>query len=178
MRIVIEVIDNENNKRMAKVMCGIDYSDCLYVLYLIQRDNENVNIFGSKVIENSEGIKVIDSEFLEEEKIKLEDISKRLFNKESVCKLDNDGIKIVRDIDLNDGVNKFDIQKSYIATMSNDEIDVCMMYYGLIGNKKKVITIKKETKKVSEGFISNILVLIFAITFFSICISLLIDIIF
>lgn len=175
---MIEVIDSDNNKRMAQVMCAIEYNHILYVLYLIKRDKVGINVFGSRVIENSEGIQVIDSEFLEEEKVRLEDISKRIFNKDSVDNLSNDGIVIVKDIDLNDGINRFDIKKSYIATMNSDDIDVCMMYYGLVKEKKNVIAIKKETKKVNEGFISNIFVLVFAIVFLSICIYLLIDILF
>lgn len=173
---MIEVIDSESIKRMAKVMCGLLIDDNLYVLYLIKRDKESVNIFGSRIVRNSEGVSVIDSDFSVYEKRKLDDVCSRLFNKDSVSNLENDNIRFVNDLDINDGVNKFDVGKSYISTVGWNDIEVCAMYYGfkLRSGKKPVKVNKLETSN-KEGFISNILVLIFAVSFLVVCVSLLID---
>ena len=172
---MIEVIDNNGNKRMSNVMCGFSYDDNIYVLYLIKRDKDDINVFCSKVIENSEGIKSIDSNFMEEEKILVERVSKRIFNKDSIVNLNKDGISIIKDIDLSKGVNRFDIDSSYIATMKRDDIDVCMMYYDIVKEHKGVIKVNKGEVKRNEGFISNIVVIVFSIMVLGICIYLLID---
>lgn len=173
---MIEVIDNNNVKRLAKVMCGLLIEDDLYVLYLIKRDKDSVNVFCSRVVKNSEQVSVIDSDFSEKEKRKLDDVCRRIFNKDSVSNLEKYNIKLVFDMDINDGINKFDIDKSYVSTMSNEEIDVCNMYYGFkLNSNKKIIKVNTLEKDKDPGFVSNILVLIFAITFLGICVYLLID---
>lgn len=171
---MIEVIGNDNSKRMAKIMCGIEYKNCLYVLYLIKRDENNINVFGSKVVKNSEGVSVIDSEFSEEEKVWLENISKRIFNKDSIDNLSSDGVKFVKNIDLHDGVNKFDIKKSYIATMDKSAIDVCLMYYEIGNNEKKSVIKVRENKKNRHIKWGSVTAIVFGLFVLCFCIYLLI----
>lgn len=174
---MIEVIDNNGNKRMAKVMCAFEGNGSLYVLFLIRRDKENINVFCSRVVSNSEGVKVIDSDFSEEEKRWVEEVSKKLFNRESVDNLKSDGVLIVRNIYPSTGVNKFDIEKSYIATISRDDIERIDMYYQFaIDKKREAIKVRKESRKISKEEWGNILVLLLAILMFGICIWLLLDI--
>ncbi len=171
---MIEVIDNDNNKRMASIMCGILYNDILYVLYLIKRDKDNVNMFVSKIIENSEGVKVIDSDLTDIEKKELEDIVKRIINKDGIYNLAKDGIKIVKDINLNKGVNKFNIDNSYVSTISNKDINECKVYYELDNNEKNIVMVNNDI--VMKRNLKDILIIIFGILVICFCICMTISI--
>lgn len=174
---MIEVIDNDGMKRMARVLCGLQYQGSMYVLYFIKRDKESVNIFGSKVILNSEGVLVMDERFSDEEKDWMEHVSRRMFNKDSIEHLKKDEIHFIKDMDLNDGVNRFVVNRSYIATVSNDDISVVLMYYDLEGNDAKSVIKLHESKKKMDGEVwKNMSLIILGMVVLSICIYFIISV--
>ena len=48
----IKVIDEHNIDRVANVICAIDVDGSDYVVYSIERDSDNDNIFVSKLVKN------------------------------------------------------------------------------------------------------------------------------
>ena len=51
----VKVIDEHSIDRDAYVVCGINVDNIDYVLYSIERDGENDNLFISKIIKNIDG---------------------------------------------------------------------------------------------------------------------------
>ena len=48
----IKIVDEHGIDRIADVVCPIDVMGSDYIVYVIERDNENDNVFVSKLIKN------------------------------------------------------------------------------------------------------------------------------
>ncbi len=161
---MIEVIDNANNKFSARIMCGVKYKDSLYCIYLIDRDDNTINMFISCVVVNSEGISTIDSNFNSVLKNELDNMCNKFINKISTDNLLNDGIEIIRDFKLGNGVNKFDVTNSYVGSINKDDINNIYMYYNLTKeSSKNIVKIKENSKKIDSEYKKNIEAIIFGI---------------
>ncbi len=51
----VKVIDEHGIDREANIICKFSIDDKDYVLYAIERDNENDNLFVSKLVNNNDG---------------------------------------------------------------------------------------------------------------------------
>jgi len=134
----VKVIDEHGIDRVANVICsiGIDGSD--YVIYWIERDSENDNLFISKLIKNNDGTSNminIDDSF---EKGKLSDIVKELIT--NAINDENDKmpsskiiIKNGKTINVSNVLfNKeqnINVQKTYITTVKKSVTKVGESYY-------------------------------------------------
>ena len=85
-----------------------------------------------------------------------------------------DGIKIVKDINLNKGVNKFNIDNSYVSTISNKDINECKVYYELDNNEKNIVMVNNDI--VMKRNLKDILIIIFGILVICFCICMTISI--
>ena len=80
---MIEIIDRATmQKMMAMIVCGLCYQGDCYLIYCIRRNNEEANVFVSKLIKGSMGY-VIDTDFSNGEKEVLDGTINRILNKES-----------------------------------------------------------------------------------------------
>lgn len=169
---MIELIDKGSNKKlMALVMCGIKYRELSYLVYSIRREEEDANIFVSRLVSNSEGYTII-SNFDNGEKEILEGVVKKIINKTSVEELESDGFSIISDVSLI-GVNYFDVKKSYVSTIPRILVKSVMEYYDLIKDSDRVVPVidVADDKKYNEGFVSNILLIVFGVFLLIFCVG-------
>ena len=173
---MIELIDSDNNvKLMALIICGIKYGDDNYLLYSIKRDDVDDNIFVSKVVKNSQGY-VISNDFLGGEKEVLDLVVKRILSKDSISSLLDDGIEIIKDIDLV-SVNKFSVSLCYVTTFSRDLIKDVMTNYGLLDiNYVRPVVREKDVSGFSQGSVSSVFLVGFGVFIIVFCIGILIEI--
>lgn len=164
---MIEIIDVDNNIKMkSMIICGIELGKVLYVIYAIKRNEREDNIFGSRLVVNSEGY-TMDNNFSNGEKEGLDKAILHIINKEDIDRLKSAKIKIVEDISLAK-VNKFSSKKCYIATYDRDTIQDIMMYYNLLDiNSVPMVERRKITDKVN---VWNIFLVILGILVLVICI--------
>lgn len=162
---MIEVIDQDSNqKMMALVLCGICYHGDCYLIYCIRRNQDEANLFVSKLIQNSQGY-VIDFQFENGEKLILDGFIQRLLNRESKEVLERDGFSIMRDVNL-DGIQYFNIDICYVSTVLRTAIKECFIYYGLVSEKlfdRPVVEVVDDQRKFNEGFVSNMTLIVFGI---------------
>lgn len=132
----VKIVDEHGIDRNAHVICGLKVDNANYVLYVIERDNDNDNLFISKTISNLDGtsnmVNIEDSM----EKSKLNDIVKELVTYAINNEADNAGTSVK----LNDGR---DILISFVLFNKEQNINVSKTY---------VTTVKKAVSKVSEDF--------------------------
>ena len=162
---MIEIIDQDTNQKlMAIILCCICYNDDCYIIYAVQRSKEEANVFVSKLIKNSQAY-VMNHSFENGEKEVLERIVQRFLNREKREELMADGFSILDDIKL-DELNYFDIKKCYVSTVSKALIKDCLIHYGLVNEKlfdQPVVEVVEDKRKLSEGFASNILLIVFGL---------------
>jgi len=162
---MVEIIDKATaHKMIAMILCGICYRDDCYLIYCVRRDKDDANIFVSKLIKGSLGY-VIDANFLNGEKDVLDGIVKRLLNKESKNILEDDGFTIMNDIEMDSNLT-FDIDKCYVSTVSRKLIKECLIYYGLVNEKKfnqPVVEVVDDKRKFNEGFASSVVLIVFGV---------------
>lgn len=162
---MIEIIDQETEKKiMAMILCSICYKGDCYIIYAIQRDKGEANVFVSKLVKNSRGY-VMNHWFANGEKESLEKMVQRFLNRESREVLEGDGFSILDDIVL-DELNYFDIKKCYISTVSKSLIKDCLIHYGLVNERifeQPVVEVVEDKRKFNEGFASNIVLIVFGI---------------
>lgn len=162
---MVEIIDQETNKKvMAMVLCSICYKDDCYIIFAVQRDKEDANIFVSKLIKNSRSY-VMNNNFENGEKEALEKVVQRFLNRESRSVLESDGFSIIDDISL-DEINYFNIKECYVSTVSKKLIKDCLISYNLVNEKifkQPVVEVIDDNRKFNEGFASNIVLIIFGI---------------
>jgi len=128
---MIEIIDTTtNNKLIAIIMANIKYMNDNYIIYCIDRGKGEANIFISKLVLTSEAY-TFNNNFNNGEKELLENIIKRIINKENI---EEDGFSISKDIKLND-INYFDIEKCYVSTTTKEAIKDIMIFYNLVTEK-------------------------------------------
>ena len=163
---------------MALLLCGVRYENQEYLIYSIKRNSDEVNIFVSKLVHSSSGYK-IDSQFQNGEKDLLDKIIHNIFNHEPILKLAEDGLVLIRDIELV-GTNYFDVDECYITTVSNDVMKSCITYYDFISSTQldaPVMEVEDE-KKIHFNQIYTILIILFGIFILLFCIYFLFQIIF
>lgn len=162
---MIEIIDQETNKKvMAIVLCSICYKGDCYIVYAIQRDNSDANIFVSKLVKNSQGY-VMANDFDNGEKESLDKIVQRFLNMESKDVLKSDGFYILNDIIL-DEINYFDINKCYVSTAKKSLIKNCLIHYDLVSEKlfeQPIVEVVDDKRIFNEGFVSNIVLIVFGV---------------
>lgn len=134
----IKVIDEHGIDRAASIMCGIDVDGTDYVIYSIKRDEENDNLFASKLIKNNDGtsnmVNIEDSM----EKSKLADIVKKLIT----YSINNDADKTTGVVTLADGK---EIKISGVLFNKEQNINVGKTY---------ITTVKRAVTKVGANFYS------------------------
>ena len=131
----IKVIDEHGIDREANVICGFNLFNQQYVLYWIERDSENDNLFVSKLLKNNDGtfnmINIEDAM----EKSRIADIIKQL---------------ITYAINSDD-----DVTKGFV-TLGNDIIEISPVLFNKEQNinvtKTYITTVKKNVTKVGEDF--------------------------
>ena len=135
----VKVVDEHGIDRVANVICSVDVDGTDYVLYFIKRDEENDNLFISKLIKNNDAtfnmVNIEDSM----EKGKLVEVVKEL-------------IKFAVDTDLDKTTGSVTLSNGKTVTVSNvlfnreQNINVSKTY---------VTTVKRAVTKVGEKFYST-----------------------
>lgn len=159
---MIEVILGNNKKMMAMVMGNLIYGNDKYIVYCIDREKDEVNIFVSKLIISSEGYTFSDN-FNNGEKEMLDGVVLRIINKEDIEK---DGFKFNNDIELRD-VNHLDIDKCYVATINKRVIKEVMVYYNLVTKEvfeSPVVGVVEDKRIFNEGFLGSLVIVLFGIS--------------
>ena len=131
----IKVIDEHGIDREANIICGFNLSGQQYVLYWIERDSDNDNLFASKLLKNNDDtfnmINIEDAM----EKSKISDIIKQLIT-----------YAINSDDDVTNGV----------VTLGNDIVEINSVLFNREQNinvtKTYITTVKKNVTKVGEDF--------------------------
>ena len=134
----IKVIDEHNIDRVANVICAIDVDGSDYVVYSIERDSDNDNIFVSKLVKNinetSNVVNIDDSM----EKDKLSSLVKELIK----YAVDNESLdQNERKISLPSGK----VVNIIVAMIDKKEQNINVQ-------KTYITTVKKAVTKVSEDF--------------------------
>lgn len=159
---MMEIIDKSTaHKMMAMIMCSIRYQDDYYLVYCIRRDKVEANVFVSKLIKGSLGY-VISSSFSNGEKEVLDSVIKRLLNKENINLLEESGFYLIKDIEMDSNLS-FDIDSSYVSSVSRSLIKDCLIFYDLVNEKmleQPVIDVVEDKRKFNEGFVSSIALII------------------
>ena len=174
---MIEVIDETTNQKlMALIISSFKYGNELYCLYSIKRDEENDNIFVSKLIKNSLGY-TMDNNFEGGEKEALDEAITSILNKDNLNSLKEIGLELTK-VELTT-INKFNKDACYVTTYKRDLLKECMLNYNLISptTKKTVIKLKKE-KTFTKDKISTILLIIFGIIIIITCLTIVFTILF
>ena len=140
---MIELIDIDGNiKFMSLIICGINYGNQDYVIYSIKRDEEEDNIFVSKLVKSSSG-SAMDNNFSGGEKEALEDVVKSIISKDNIDVLKSKGIALNKDIDLVK-INKFSVMNCYVTTVRRSLVREIMSNYGLFDSSKKKTVVKER----------------------------------
>jgi len=159
---MVEIIDkNTGAKMLAMVIGGFSYDNNKYVVYTIKRNQEEANVFVSKLVPNSQGM-AMDHKFSNGEKEVCDGIIQRIFNKSLKTELVKDGISIFDDVNLGE-INYFDIDLCYVTTVLVSLVKECMIFYQLVSERvfnRPVVEVIESKKKFNEGFASNIAVII------------------
>ena len=169
-----EFIDENNQvKMMALLICGIGYGEDKYLVYSIRREQDEANIFVSKLITTSGGY-VINNDFSNGEKGVIDKVIQRLISKEDIHLLERDGYSIFSNITIED-TTYFNVDKCYVATVSVKLIKDCLKYYNLVTDNMlnaPNVEVIDDNKKFNEGFVGNVFVILFGvfILVFSVCV--------
>lgn len=163
--MMVEIIDdNTNRKMMAMILCNICYNDDCYVIYAIQREKDEANIFVSKLVKNTNGY-VFDYNFSNGEKNVMDNVIKRILNRDNLDILNRDGFFINNDITYDD-ILYFNIDKCYVSTVSKSLIKDCLVYYDLVNEKmfeQPLVEVIEDKRKFNEGFVGNVMLIMFGI---------------
>ena len=166
---MIEIIDvNSKTKMMAMVMADINYNDDNYVVYCIEREREEANIFVSRLVITSDGY-TFNNDFDNGEKELLDGVVKRIINKDN---LEEDGFIISNDKIFSD-INYFDIEKCYVATINKKIIKDIMIFYKLVTKKifdRPVVEVVEDKRVFNDGFVGNMFLIVFGIAVIIFCI--------
>ena len=121
MNNIIKIIDEHEINREAKIITYISLDGNDYAVYTISRDEENANIFVSKVI-NSSFVNITDAN----EKFKLDNFVKNLI-KRSVDNSYLDDVKFTN-FKVVDG-QRINVKETYVATIKKDIATKAINYY-------------------------------------------------
>ena len=132
----VKIIDEHGIDRDARILCGLKIENVNYVLYAIERDSENDNLFVSKIINNFDGtsnmINIEDSL----EKNRINSIVKELVT----YAINNEADKTTGTVKLSNGS---DVEINSVLFNKEQNINVTKTY---------ITTVKKSVTKVSETF--------------------------
>ena len=169
--MMVELMDvNSNKKVMVLVLFNIKYINDNYVVYSIKRNSEEVNLFASLLVKNSQGY-CLDHNFSNGQKNIVDSIVHKLVNKTSLEEFNEMGYEIFKDVNLGD-INYFDINECYVTTMPKNLFMDFLEFYDVSKREnlvKPVITIKKSKKKFNEGFVQNVMLIIFGVALVIFC---------
>lgn len=132
----IKIIDEHGIDRLASIMCSIDVDGTDYVIYSIKRDDENDNLFISKLIRNNDGTSNMINIDDTTEKSMLADIVKELVT----YAINNDADKTTGEVVLSNGRK---VTVSSVLFNKEQNINVGKTY---------ITTVKRAVTKVSETF--------------------------
>ena len=160
---MMEIIDEKSNVKMsATIICNFKYGDSNYCLYTISRNEEEDNIFISKIVKNSIG-NTIDNNFTGGEKDNLDKIVTDILSKVSINELLKNKVEFIN-ITLT-GINKFDKDICYVTTQKKNFIKECKDNYNLHSELKNIPIIKqKKATTINKNNLLNILAIILGIT--------------
>lgn len=155
----IKIVDEHGIDRTANVICSIDVSGSDYIVYAIERDNENDNIFVSKLIKNIDNTSNLMNIEDSMEKENISNLVKQLTldavnSQEDVLSSSevvlSDG-KVVKFItSLINREQSINVQKTYIATVKKSVTKVSTDYY----NVKNTLNV--QTQENNESVIDSI----------------------
>ncbi len=77
---VVKIVDENNIEREAKIITTIKDNGFEYVIYVIDRDNDNSNIFVSRLVTTTDGVKFDNIEDVNEKK-RIDDLVKDMIKK-------------------------------------------------------------------------------------------------
>ena len=134
----IKIVDEHGIDRIANIVCSIDVDGSDYVVYWIERDNDNDNLFISKLLKNNDGTSTMMNIEDSLEKNNLSDIVKELITyaikdekdsiQESSITLKNGKTIKISDVIFNKEQN-INVQKTYISTVQKSVTKVSEKYY-------------------------------------------------
>jgi len=136
----IKVVDEHNFDRSASILFAFELDGSGYVTYSIERDNENVNIFMSKVLKNFDStFSMLDVDDAAE-KSRLNDVVKMIITKSVESQEDkfvgdtltlSDG-KVVKFMSVNfNKEQRINVTKTYITTVKKEVGRVVEKYYDI-----------------------------------------------
>ena len=158
----IKIVDDHGIDRVANVICSIDVDGSDYVIYWIERDNDNDNLFVSKLLKNNDGTSTMMNIEDASEKSNLSDIVKEIITyavKNENDTIDTDVITLkngkkikVSNVLFNKEQN-INVQKTYITTVEKTVTMVSEKYFHT--DEKPVVTaemapLPTEEEKVTE----------------------------
>lgn len=115
------IVDQTGKVREAENIVNFDFESVNYCLYSVRRDNENYNLFVSKIIiHNFDNVELFDLEGIE--KNKLTSVVNFIVENNEISSLKSAGIKIVNDIVLYNSDNLlFNTSKAYLYSIKYDD---------------------------------------------------------
>ena len=160
----VKIVDEHGIDRIANVICSIDVDGSDYVIYWIERDDDNDNLFVSKLIKNNDDtsnmINIEDSM----EKSKLGEIVKELIT----CAINDVSDKLSSNVvSLKSGKNiklsnvlfnkeqNINVQKTYITTVKKSVTNVSEKYYDVQDNVGEVVE-DKNTETVMPQTVEQV----------------------
>lgn len=158
---MIEIINVDKSKMMAMVVANVRYMKDNYIIYCVEREDDEANIFVSKLKLTTEGY-TFNNNFLNGEKRVLENLVKKIINHYDI---ESDGFVIKNDVKLSD-VNYFDADNCYVCTVSKNQVKDIMICYKLVTEKtleKPTVEVVEDKKIFNDGFASNIFVILIGI---------------
>lgn len=145
----IKIVDEHGIDRIADIVCPIDVMGSDYIVYVIERDNENDNVFVSKLIKNIDNTSNLMNieDAMEKESISnlvkelityaIDNESDKLSSKEIVL----NGKKIVVTSALINREQNINVRKTYITTVKKSVSKVAKDFYDVDFSQKE----KEET---------------------------------
>lgn len=145
----IKIVDEHGIDRIANIVCSIDVDGSDYVIYWIERDNNNDNLFISKILKNNDGTSTMMNIEDSMEKSNLSEIVKELVttavkdNEHDYLNADNISLKNGKNIKISNVLfNKeqnINVQKTYITTVEKAATKVTEKYFH-VEKKPEVVT--------------------------------------
>lgn len=174
--MMVELIDVSSNKKvMALLLFKIKYENDVYVVYSIKRNSEEVNLFVSLLVKNSQGY-CMDHSFSNGQKNIIDSIVHKLVNKVSLEAINEMGYEISKEIKLGD-INYFDIEECYITTIPKNLFMDFLEFYDISRKEdlvRPIITVKKSKSQFNEGFVQNVALIILGIALVIFCLVIII----
>lgn len=124
------IVDQTGKLREAENIVNFDFESIKYCLYSVRRDDENYNLFVSKLLVHNLGdVELIDLE--ENEKNKINSVVNFIIDNDDINILKNAGIKIIENIVLYDAENLlFNTAKTYLFSLKFDILNKLKKRFG------------------------------------------------